>query len=151
MLAARQVVLAVQQRLVDAATAAEDRVYAGRAWPVATYPALRVAATDEDLAADGDEDITWPRTRLHNLQLDVQGLVRDVDDLDGAMDALAEEVLVALEGTAAAARLSPLNCALRALRIGRQAATEGEASVGTVTVRFEVLYHTESDDPSSIV
>jgi hypothetical protein len=150
MLAARQVVLAVRDRLIAAATAAGTRVYAGRAWPLDTYPAIRVFATDEDLQADAAEDATWPQSRLHRLQLDVQGTVNEAADPDGAADALAAEILQALEGTQAAARLAPLNCALQAQRIGRQQVAEGEASLGRVTVRFEALFGAESDDPHTI-
>lgn len=152
-LAQRQVKLAVQSRLVAAATAAGTRVHLARAWPLGEnqLPALRVLALDESLEVDADEDVTWPSRRTHRLDLQVQGAVRDADDVDAALDALELQVLQALEGSQAAVRLTPLNCALRHVGSSRRRTTEGEAAFAMVTVRFEVLFVTAANDPTTIL
>lgn len=150
MLASRQIINAMRERLLDATDAA-DRVYTNRAWPVATFPALKVTSGDEELDA-GDQDITWPRERQHALQVFVQVIVRDAENLDDAMDELTEQVLIALEGSEAASLLSPLpNVRLAATRITRQVTTTGEAATGIAIVTFEAVYVTASNNPSVFV
>lgn len=151
MLASRQIINAMVTRLIDAQTDAAARVYSNRAWPVAEFPGIKVLASDEDLDADND-DITWPRERQHTLQVLVMGIVRDVADLDDAMDELVEQILIALEGSEAASLLDPLpGVRLRAVRISRQLAAEGEASAGTVVITFEADFNTASNNPSQFL
>ncbi|MCF1549906.1 hypothetical protein, partial [Escherichia coli] len=84
------------QALLVAANIAETRVYTDRAFPVATFPSLKVVHAGEDLAADTDgDDVTWPERRLHELQVDVQGFVQADTGLDDAMAACAAQVLQA--------------------------------------------------------
>lgn len=152
MLAARQVVIAIKQRLLDANTDAGQRVYAGRGWPLDTLPAIKVFADDEDLAADQGDDIGWPRQCLHSLGVDVECTADDIDDPESAADQLAEQVLYALEGSLAAASLSPLpGVALMSRRISRLMQTEGAAKAAKAVVSFDVLFTTRTDDPSTLI
>lgn len=152
-LAARQVVLAAATRLVDASTAAGANVnHKNRGLTFATYPGLKVYALDDDHQAADSDDITWPHEQLHELSLVVDCVVQEADDLEGAMDALVEEVLAALEGTAAAAQLSPLTGVhLRSLGSTRNVRTDGERATGTASVRFLVTYSTNADDPATFL
>lgn len=152
MLASHQVIVAMADLLVAAAIAPVGNVERkNRARIFGTFPGVKVFAGDEDLQAT-DEDITWPPARQHELRPQVDLVVRDPDDLEGAMSAITAEALQALEGTFAAATLAPLQgVALRATRITRRVTTEGEAATGTVSVQFEVVFHTQSNDPETII
>lgn len=152
MLASHQVVVQMADRAVTAGLATAANVERrNRARIFDTFPGVKVFAVDEDLA-DDPEDITWPRDRQHTLQVEVAGVVRDPADLEGAMSAMAEAILQCYEGTAAAATLQPLaGVVLQAQAISRSVATEGEAAAGTVRVRFEVVFHTRSNDPSTFI
>lgn len=152
MLAARQIVLAAAERLVDADTAAGANVnHTNRGLTFATYPGIKVYATDDDHQA-ADDDITWPHEQLHELALVVDCVVQEPDDLEGAMDALVEEVLLALEGSAAASQLSPLQgVRLKSLGSTRRVRTDGERATGTASVRFNVTFTTSADDPSTFL
>lgn len=147
MLASHQVINAVAQALVDAATDAGARVYTARFHPVAVFPAIRVVHVDEDLQADAD-DITWPASLSHALQLDVRALVRAPADLDDAMATMASQILAALG--ADAAPLSPLNVALQPTGIRYQASADGEAATGEAVVRFEANFTTQANAPDTI-
>lgn len=151
MLAARTVVQAMRGRIQAANTDAAARIYVGRAWPVDQFPAVRLVLVNEDLASDA-EDITWPRQRTHTLSVEARCLVRDVDDPEAAADALALQVLLALEGADAASRLDPLpGCVLGSTRIERNAQSEGDATVGVTAITFDVLYSTASNDPETLI
>lgn len=152
MLAAHQIVLAAAQRLLDADTAAGANVNAkNRALTFATYPGLKVYITDDDHQAAAN-DITWPHEQLHELALVVDCVVQEPDDLEGAMASLVEEVLQALEGSAEASQLSPLQgVRLQSLGSTRSARTDGERATGTASVRFSVTFTTSADDPSTFL
>lgn len=151
MLASQQVIEAVVARLVAAGTSAGGRVYSGRAWPVDAYPAIKVQHAGEDLQA-ADDDVTFPATQLHQLQLDAVAYVQTPTGLDAALAAIALQVLQALQGTLAAATLQPLaGCTLQATGIRYQYQTEGEAATGLATVRLVVEFHTASNDPETII
>lgn len=153
MLASHQIVQASAQRLLDAATAAGSNVNAAnRALTFSSFPGLKVYMTDDDFGVGDGDDITWPREQLHAMALVVDGVVRDVDDLEGAMAALAAEVLTALEGTADASVLAPLDgVRLASQSISHRVATEGEVATGTVRIRFQAVFSTASDDPETIL
>lgn len=151
MLASQQVIEAVVARLIAANTSAGARVYSGRAWPVDTYPAIKVLHVDEDLQA-ADEDVTFPATQLHQLKLQAAAYVQAVTGLDAALADMARQVLQALQGTLAAATLQPLaGCTLQATGIRYQLQAEGEAATGLATVSLAVEFHTASNDPTTII
>lgn len=146
MLASRTVANALQALLVAAATDAGDRWYVGRAWPVSTLPAGKIVLADEDLDGQTDGDLTWPRDRMHTLQVQLQCMASDVDDPEAAADDLAEQALLAAEGTA-----QPLaGVTLIAQRITRQLQAEGQAVVALTTVHLHALFGGSSEDPSLI-
>lgn len=150
MLAASQVRAAVAALLMGA-TPAGPRVYLAHQWPLAvsSLPALRVGPGDETMDTD---DITWPQLLQHELELQIEGLVAAVDDIDDAMDALVEAVLLALLGEEEAATLQPLvGCTLVPVGISRLPVAEGQAATGRVLVRLRALYQTVSSDPSTLV
>ena len=152
-LAAAQVTAALVARLIAADTSAGAQVEAGRAWPLAEseLPAILVVpGGDEELDSD---DVTWPQLQTHTLPLLIQGRVRDVADLDGAMDDLAEEILDAINDTEAHATLDPLvGCNVVARAIRREVADPaGESATGQVTVRVEVTFQTAANDPSTLI
>lgn len=146
MLASRTVAQALQALLVAAGTAAGSRWYLGRAWPLATLPAGKVVLSDEDLDAAEDMALNWPRYRQHTLQVDVQCFADDATDPEAAADALAEEVLQALEGTAQP--IDDVDIAATTLR--RQLQTDGQARVAVTTVQLRLIFGGRSDDPSLI-
>ena len=151
MLASQQVIANIVARLIAASTSAGARVYSNRFHPLDVYPAIKVKHVDEDLHA-ADEDITWPQQRMHLLQVDVAGHVQAATGLDDAMAAMTAELLGALEGSLAAASVNPLpGCQLIATGISYQAQTDGEASTGIATVRVEVVFHTASNNPSTLI
>lgn len=151
MLAAAQVRAAVQALLVGA-TDAGARVMVGRSWPIGDdqLPAIKLAITSEEVTADG---VHFPAVREHDLTLEARAFVRDVDNLDTAMDHLAEQVLQALFADADAASLEPLpSCVMELAGIDRVVRDpEGEASTGAVAVRLRITFQTLSDNPSQLV
>lgn len=150
MLAAAQVRERVQQLLLNA-TAAGPRVLVGRAWPLAgdELPAIKLAITGEPISADG---MHFPCVQEHELALEVRCFLRDTDDLDTAMDAMAEQVLQVLFADEDAARLDPLpNCVMEATGIDRVVRdAEGEAAAGAVSVRLAITFQTLSNEPSQL-
>lgn len=151
MLASQQVINAIVARLVAAATGSQDRVHSDRFHPVAAYPTTKVVHVDEDLAAEAD-DVTWPAQRLHTLDVDVVILVQATSGLDAAMSAAALQVLQALEGSIAAATLAPLvGCQVQATGLRYEAQGEGAAITGKATVRLRVLFHTQTNNPETLI
>lgn len=150
MLASQQVIDQVVSLLIAAGTVAGSRVYAGRFWPVDTYPAIKVQHAGEDLQA-ADDDVTWPPTRLHDLQLEVVAYVQAATGLDAALSAAVLQILQALQGTLAAASLQPLaGCTSSVTGIRYQPQGDGAAAVGLATVRLDVQFHTAANNPESI-
>lgn len=148
MLASRAIAQDLQALLVAAATDAGARWHLGRAWPLATLPAGRVVLEDEDLEADDEGPMIWPRHRAHTLSVSLQCVVSDSADPEAAADQLAEQALLAVEGTSA-----PLGAEVIVAATGlqRQLATEGQAHVAITTVRLRLQFGGRSDDPTAIV
>lgn len=150
-LAATQVRGAVKALLINA-TAAGDRVHTGRSWPLAEdqLPALKLAVTGEDVTSDS---MHLPRLQEHQLRLEVRGFVRDVDDLDAALDDLVGEVLAVLFADDAAASLEPLPNVVMELQGSDRTAQDdaNAASTGGVAIRLAITYQTLSNDPFTLV
>lgn len=151
MLAAAQVRARVQALLLDA-TDAGANVFVGRSWPVAAdeLPAIKLAITGESVTTDG---VHFPALREHDMTLEVRCFLRDVDNLDTAMDDLAEQVLQVLFADEEAAGLDPLpNCVMELDGIDRVVRDpEGEASTGGASIRLGITFQTLSDNPSQLV
>lgn len=153
MLASHQVIQAIGQRLLAAGTGAGSRVnFINRALTFSVFPGLKVYADGDDFSDGDDDDITWPREQLHALAINVDGVVRDVADLEAAMATLAAEVLTALEGTEAASVLDPLDgVRLASQAMTQRVQTDGEFATGTVSIRFLAVFSTASNDPATIL
>lgn len=139
-LAAAQVIDAVAERLVPLPATA-GRVHTSRAWPISQdgLPAWRVTAEDEAV-----DDVMLDGTNQHQLTVAVRGLVRAVADLDDELHALAAAALAALFAPPA-----PYELQLTGIR--RQMATEGESSVGVVTLLLRATYHVNPSAPEVII
>lgn len=149
-LASTQVADAAKALLLGT-TLAGNSVFKGRHWPIAedALPALRVMQGDEDVNTD---DVTWPKLYQHELDLEIEVLVRNVTDIDTALDLLAADVIEALLGTEADAYLQPLpNCELELRGISRLPASEGQAATGRALVRLLARFQTASNDPHTLV
>ncbi len=148
-LASAQAVDAVAA-LVRNASGMSARVHTGRTWPLeeSELPAWRVLAGAESIEA---ATIGFPAAQTHELDVEAQGYVRAVADLDDAMHALAENALKELFKTASTASLAPLNCAVQLAAIRRDLVTEGEAALGRITLFLRVRFVTQSNSPQTIV
>lgn len=138
-LAAAQVIDALAARLVPL-TATAGRVYASRAWPLdeASLPAWRVTAADEQL-----ERVDLDGLHRHTLEVEATAITRVSADLDDALHALAAGGLALLFA-------SPVPYDLSGLSIGRNVTTEGEAAVGSITLRLSAVFFTNPATPETI-
>ena len=136
-LAAAQVIDALAARV--ATLGAAGGTHTSRAWPLATLPAWRVFAQDEAVS-----EAMLSGVNEHALDVDVQGTVHATADLDDELNAMAAAALVALF-------VAPVPHQLQLLGIQRRPATEGEASVGRVTVRVRATFYVDPVAPETIV
>lgn len=148
-LAAAKVIDAVAA-LISSASGMAGHVFTSRTWPLAEsqLPAWRVVAADEDVDTIG---ANWPAQEQHDLTIAAQGYARATADLDDALHTLAENALGVLFATVASTRLSPLNCAMSLRGIQRDLVTEGEASLGRITLLLRVRFLTFNNAPATIV
>lgn len=140
-LAAAQVVDAVAARLVPMAATA-GRVYTSRLWPLAEadLPAWRVIAQDETV-----EMLTTADTeQQHELTIDAACYDRTTADLDDVLHGHAAAGLALLFAP-------PAPHHLRLVNILRDLATEGEASMGRITLRMAATYITAPSAPETIL
>lgn len=141
-LAAAQVVDALAARVAAQAGLGTGGVKTSRAWPwsEAELPACRVFAGDEEVssaALGGD-------INQHLLALEVQYTVRAVADLDDAMHALA--------AAGQALLFAPtVPYGLQLTGIQREMASEGEASVGRITLLLQAIFHVAPSAPETIL
>jgi hypothetical protein len=136
-LAAAQVIDALAARVAPLAPA--GGVHTSRAWPLATLPAWRVYAMDEAVS-----EAFMAGVNEHALQVDVQGSAQAAADLDDALHAMASAALAALFA-------APVPHQLRLEGIQRRLATEGEASVGRITLRVLATFYVDPAAPDTIV
>lgn len=137
-LAAAQVIDAVAARI----TATGAQAHTSRAWPLAEadLPAWRVTAEQEDVErlTLGDD------TNQHTLGIQLRGLVRATADLDDALHAFAATAIAAVFAL-------PVPFDLQLTGIDRQLTTEGEASVGAITVTARATYIVRASAPQTIL
>lgn len=139
-LAAAQVIDAIAARLVPL-SATGGRVYTSRAWPLAEadLPAWRVTAEDEAV-----EPAAVPEPiNAHTLDIAARAFARAASNLDDALHALAAGGLALLF-----APTVPYGLELVGLQ--RQLSTEGEASVGVITLRLRATYWVNPAAPETI-
>lgn len=153
-LAAAQIVDAVAALVraapVGAATPYASSTFTDRAWAFneAELPAWRVLADDEEI-----ELVTmhYPAIEQHTLTVMLEGRVRAVSLLDDAMNDAAAAVLAAIFASASTATLGGLAKAMRAAGISRRLEAEGQAAIGAIDIRLEVVFCTASNAPSTII
>lgn len=150
LLASQQVIDAARAALIGAATTSGDRVYSGRFHPIAEFPSTRLVHVGEEVSVDGD-DITWPPSQLHRLQIDVEVHVRGAADLDGAMADAALQVLQALQSSPNPLGLAGQGVTLQAVRISYTPQADGQAVIGKAAVRFEAEFSTAANAPHTII
>lgn len=141
-LAAEQVVQAVAARLAGQ-TVAGTKVYTSRMWPISDshLPAVKIFAGDEN------SRLSEVATRVHEAELEVNvaGLVRSVDELDQDMNALAAEMLEAIFSD------EPVPYDLELTKTLRDVRTEGQADVGQITLQLRAKYFYDAAAPETIV
>jgi hypothetical protein len=140
-LAAAQVVDALAARIAAQAGLGTGGVKTSRAWPwaEADLPACRIYAASEQaelVAIDG--------LHQHNLSVDAEYTVRATADLDDALHAQAAAGLALLFA-------APAPYGLQLTGISREAATEGEASVGRITLQISATFAAYPAAPETIV
>ena len=151
-LAAEQVVVQLKANLLAAATVAGVKVYSDRAWPVdeAELPTLQVFCGDE-----AHDPGTIHGLQDHRLELLIVGKVKATSAIDTVMNAFIAQVLTALYGTQAAAKLAPL-VGVRLEPPGERAVIrtpqeDAQAAFAHFTVRAIACFRTMSNAPETLV
>jgi hypothetical protein len=150
-LAARQVVNRVAEILAAGPTDAGSRVFARSRVPLSLpeLPAVCVYADNESVDRVG---VDYPWLQRHELLVLCDGYVQAGDDVDDAMDLLAEQQIAALFGTQAASLLSPLPpCDMRVSGIDRTLQQVGGANVGRLQLQLLVNFHTGCAAPGTLI
>ncbi len=152
MLAAAQIIDAVAARITGLPLTG-SRVHTSRAWPLGEddLPAWRVIAGDEDIEP---VLVHRPPRNRHQLSIELHGYAQAVADLDAALHALAEQSIAAIfaepqpdDDLAAISSLAQLTLQ----RITRTLAAEGEATLGSVVVTLQAVFHARSSAPGTII
>lgn len=152
LLAAEQVVQAVAQRMRGLPLGAE--VNTDRAWPlnVKALPAWQVFAGDEEVRP---LTLSQNPTMQYQMPVECRGYVLATEQLDTQMNALAAEALAAVADLAPATAdaLADLRhlVTLRHSYTGREMQTEGQATVGRITLIFTAQFRTRMSAPTTIV
>ena len=138
-LAAAQVVDAIAARLVPM-VATGGRVYTSRTWPIAEadMPAWRVTAEAEDV-----QRATVEGLNEHSLAVRARASARATADIDDPLHALAASGLALLFA-------DPVPYALQLEGIGRELSTEGEASVGAISLDMRAVFFVAPATPETI-
>ena len=111
-------------------------------------PAWRVLADDEEIEA---LTMHYPFIERHTLAVLLEGRVRAVTSLDDAMNDAAATVLAALFASASTASLAGLAKVMRVASISRRLEAEGQAAIGAIDIRLEVVFTTACNAPSTII
>jgi hypothetical protein len=135
--------------LIDAIPAYGDKVFTSRAYPLteAGLPAWKVYAEDEEVEPTGPN---FPALQMHTLEVVADGYAKATADLDDAIHAMGASALTALFASKDTSRLSPLNCSMSLTRIERELSPDGQASLGRISIRLRVKFHTMSNAPETI-
>lgn len=138
-LAAAQVIDALAARLVPLA-ATGGRVYSSRAWPLDVLPAWKVTAAAEQVQRVSVPD----NLHQHDIDIDARAYARAVADLDDTLHALAAGGLPLLFAP-------PIPYGLQLTGIDRDMAGDGEAAVGSITLRLRAQFFTDPAAPETII
>lgn len=139
-LAAAQVVDLVVARLAPTAVGG---AHPSRNHPVAqaSLPMWKVYAGNEPIEQQSPDGLCQ-----HDLQVECEGLVSAVENLDDAMNNLASAAMVALFTTA-----PDINVALFPLGFARAPASEAGADVAKLTLRVRAVFYTFAHQPDTLV
>jgi hypothetical protein len=149
MLCSQQILAALKQRLVDAATAAGSRVYSDRLWPLdeSKLPALRVYERDEQIEP---QTIHWPRLQEHALGLAVEMCAQAVSGIDTVLAALRLEVEQALFDSIAHATLGLDGPQLALSGVGPLEPIEGkDRQLASRQIALQATYRTFENAPEA--
>ena len=137
-LAAAQVIDAINA-LVLPLPALGGRAYTSRAWPLTTLPAARTTAEDERM-----ETGMLDGTNRHQLEVAMRIFAEAVDDLDDVLHGLAAGALaLVFAGT------PPHNLQLTGMQ--RELASDGQATLGVITIRMSASYYVQASAPETIL
>ncbi|MBN8493725.1 MAG: hypothetical protein J0M00_20140 [Burkholderiales bacterium] len=141
MLAAQQVIDAYKL-LLQGVPATAGRAYSDRFHPFgeAELPAWRVYAGDEAVRAHD-----FVGANEHELEVVADGICRATTGMDAQLNALAEAALAAVHASGAA----PYSGQLASLQ--RSVATEGEASMGRVRIRWLCKFFIHPAQPGTFI
>jgi hypothetical protein len=152
-LAAAQIINAVAVRMRNGTLAGAD-VYTSRAWPLSErdLPAWRVTAANEDVRP---LTLSANPTQAHELQIDLSGYCQAVQDVDDSLHAITLEALgllfPAVPGAPDALDALIPRVFLSLRRIERFMQTEGEATLGKVSITLLATYRTRASAPDTLV
>ena len=140
-LAAAQVIDAVASR-ISGATACGTNVFTSRAWPIGEdiLPAARVTAGSENVT----EEALSTNIGQHLLDIEAEFYVRAIANLDDVMHAIVVDALPAIFA-------EPVPYGLSLLGIDRQMSKQGEATVGSITLRLQAMFYMIPSQPETIL
>ena len=132
---------------LKANTAAENRVYESRVYPLddPKLPALLVYTPQESM---GQPSIQRPRTQMRQLQLMVEGYLKARGDIDSDANALALEVeqLIGADPT-----LGGLVKDAMLDTTATRLSGEGEKPVAIISLTFVILYSVKENAPQTLI
>ena len=152
-LAGAQVLDAIKQRMLGLSLTG-TRVYTDRAHPLdekSVLPAWKVVSPDEDI-----ETVTVhpAPVQQHRMQVELQGYVSAISDVDDAMHALAAQALTALFNPPlvpdALSAIAGTKVKLSQRRIERAMSGEGQAKLGLIQITLRAEYRTKQNAPEAL-
>lgn len=138
--ARRSIREAVAAALTGLATTG-SRVFQSRMRPQESLPALLVATNGEEI----EQDLGTVQTRA--LDIDVTGVALAASGVDDTLDAIAEEVEVAMQAAGTLGGLVSAPPVLTAIRTAFDDSLEQPA--GEVSLTFRCLYFTQAGAPGT--
>lgn len=128
---------------MNGATPAADHVFTSRRWPLqrAILPAWRVFAGDENITKVG---LGAEQLHEHLLDINAEGIVLAVDDLDDVMNEMAVAALPAIFA-------GEVPYDFEQTGVSRREGVVGQADVGVITLHLRAHYFTSPIDPETIL
>jgi len=144
---ARKTIREAVAGLVTGLTTTGSRVFQSRVYNVqeTELPCLLVYTTGEQIEGD---TLGEPRTLDRSLDLVIEGKAQAVADLDDLLDTIGEEVETAIGGTPALG-INVDDTTIEAVEISFSG--EGDKPIGSVLMRYKVLYRSNENAPGTII
>jgi hypothetical protein len=146
---AQQVLAALKARYIAAATAAGDRVYTDRLFPLTEekVPALRLYVQQEDISP---ETVHFPVLQKHELTIGVEHCDRAVSGIDDVIAALQLETALAVFDTLPHATLGINGLQLTERGSGPLLPIEGaDVQIAQRTTQLNAQYRTFANAPEA--